>query len=222
MAAAAQRLGHRYIAITDHSKALAMANGLDEHRALEHARRVRALNGQFDGLTLLAGIECDILADGRLDLADDCLALLDIVIASVHSHFAQDEVQMTERLLKALECPWVDVLGHPTGRLLLKREPFRVDIDRVVTTAARHGVALEINSQVDRLDLNDSHARLARERGAKLVISTDAHSAAALGNLQWGVQVARRAWLGPEDVLNTRTLEELLPMLRRSRRGQHG
>jgi DNA polymerase (family 10) len=222
MAAAAQRLGHRYLAITDHSKALAMANGLDEYRAVDHARRVRALNGRFEGLTLLAGIECDILADGRLDLADDCLALLDIVIASVHSHFAQDEVQMTERLLRALECPWVDVLGHPTGRLLLKREPLRVDIDRVVTTAARCGVALEINSQVDRLDLNDSHARLARERGAKLVISTDAHSTAALGHLQWGVHVARRAWLEPEDVLNTRTLEELLPMLRRTRSSQHG
>ena len=122
MAAAAHRLGYEYIAITDHSKALAMANGLDERRALEHAARVRALNGRFEGLTLLAGIECDILADGTLDLADDCLAQLDIVIASVHSHFTQDEAQMTDRVLRALECPWVDVLGHPTGRRLLKRE----------------------------------------------------------------------------------------------------
>jgi DNA polymerase (family 10) len=220
MAAGAQRLGHSYIAITDHSQALAMANGLDEHRALEHARRVRALNGRFDGLTLLAGIECDILADGRLDLADDCLAELDLVVASIHSHFSQDAGQMTDRVLRALDSPWVDVLGHPTGRLLLKRDGLRLDVDRVITAAARHGVALEINCQVDRLDLNDAHARLAHERGARLVISTDAHSVTALGNLRWGVQMARRAWATPEHVLNTRTVDELRPLLRRhARRG---
>ena len=217
MAAAAHRKGHRYIAITDHSKALAMANGLDERRALEHAGRVRALNGRFDGLTLLAGIECDILPDGRLDLANECLAQLDFVVASVHSQFSQDEAQMTDRLLKALECPWVDVLGHPTGRLLLKRDPLRIDIEQVTAAAARHGVALEINCQVDRLDLNDAHARLARDRGVRLVISTDAHSVTALGNLRWGVQMARRAWLGPDDVLNTRDLDTLRPLLRRNR-----
>ncbi len=218
MAAAAHRLGHSYIAITDHSKALAMANGLDETRALDHAARVRALNGRFDGLTVLAGIECDILGDGRLDLADDCLAQLDIVVASVHSHFSQDENQMTERILKALECPWIDVFGHPTGRLLLKRDAVKIDFERVTSAAAQHGVALEINCQVDRLDLNDAHARLAHERGVHLVISTDAHSTTALGNLRWGVQVARRAWLSPEAVLNTRSFEELRPLLRRNRR----
>ena len=217
MAAAAHRLGHSYIAITDHSKALAMANGLDENRALAHAARVRALNGRFDGLTVLAGIECDILADGRLDLADDCLAQLDIVVASVHSHFSQDENQMTERVLKALECRWVDVLGHPTGRLLLKRDAFKIDFERLTNTAAQYGVALEINCQVDRLDLNDAHARLAHERGASIVISTDAHSTTALGNLRWGVQVARRAWLSPEAVLNTRAIDDLRPLLRRNR-----
>jgi DNA polymerase (family X) len=218
MAAAAHRMGHRYIAITDHSKALAMANGLDEHRALEHAARVRALNGRFEGLTLLAGIECDILPDGRLDLADDCLAQLDVVVASVHSQFSQEEAQMTDRLLRALECPWVDVLGHPTGRLLLKRDGLRIDLEQVTAAAARHGVAMEINCQVDRLDLNDAHARLARDRGVRVVISTDAHSVAALGNLRWGVQMARRAWLGPDDVLNTRDLDALRPLLRRHRR----
>jgi DNA polymerase (family 10) len=217
MAAAAHRRGHRYIAITDHSQALAMANGLDEQRALEHANRVRALNGRFDGMTLLAGVECDILADGRLDLADDCLAELDLVVASIHSHFSQDTAQMTDRVLRALDSPWVDVLGHPTGRLLLKRDGLRLDVDQVISAAARHGVALEINCQVDRLDLNDVHARLAHERGARLVISTDAHSIAALGNLRWGVQMARRAWATPESVLNTRTLEELRPLLRRNR-----
>ncbi len=218
MAAAAHRLGHRYIAITDHSRALAMANGLDERRALEHAARVRALNGRFDGLTLLAGIECDILSDGRLDLADDCLAQLDIVVASVHSHHSQDVSQMTERILKAMECRWVDVLGHPTGRLLLKRDAVRVDMDAVVTAAARHGVAMEINCQVDRLDLNESHARLAHERGVRLVVSTDAHSATALGNLRWGVQIARRAWVGPAQVLNTADTETMRGLLRRAAR----
>ena len=218
MARAAQRIGHEYIAITDHSKALAMANGLDERRALEHAARIRALNGRFDGLTLLAGIECDILADGTLDLSHDCLAELDFVAASVHSHFSQDAAQMTDRVLRALECPWVDVLGHPTGRRLLQREPLRLDVEAVVQAAAQVGVALEINCQVDRLDLNDSHARLARERGARLIISTDAHSATALNNQRWGVQMARRAWATPDDVLNTRGVNEFRASLRRHRR----
>lgn len=217
MATGARKRGHSYIAVTEHSQALAMANGLDEHRALEHARRVRALNGRVEGLTLLAGIECDILADGQLDLAGDCLAELDLVVASIHSHFSQDAAQMTERVLRALDSPWVDVLGHPTGRLLLKREPLRIDVDQVITAAARHGVALEINCQVDRLDLNDTRARLAHERGARLVISTDAHSVSALGNLRWGVQMARRAWATPDVVLNTRTVDELRPLLRRNR-----
>jgi DNA polymerase (family 10) len=219
MAGAAHRAGHRYIAITDHSKALAMANGLDEAAALAHAARIRALNGRFEGLTLLAGIECDILADGRLDLADDCLAQLDIVIASVHSHFSQEEAQMTDRVLRALESPWVDVLGHATGRLLLKREPLRLDMDAVIAAAARHGTALEINCQLHRMDVNESYARTARDRGVRLVISTDAHSASALAHQQWGLQVARRAWLGPDDVLNTRPLEDLRPLLRRHRTG---
>jgi DNA polymerase (family 10) len=218
MAAAAHRLGYRYIAITDHSKAMAMAGGLDEERALEHAARVRALNGRFEGLTLLAGIECDILGDGQLDLADDCLAALDIVVASVHSHFTQETAQMTDRLLRAMECPWVDVIGHLTGRRLLKREPISVDMDQITAAAARLAVALEINSQPARLDLNDAHARLARERGVTLVISTDGHSVKELGNLRWGVQTARRAWATPDDVLNTRDLEALRPMLRRNRR----
>jgi DNA polymerase (family 10) len=215
MAAAAHRLGHRYIAITDHSQALAMANGLDERRALEHAARVRALNGRFEGLTLLAGIECDILADGSMDLADDCLAQLDIVVASLHSHFNQEEAQMTDRVLRALECPWVDILGHPTARRLLKRDPVPLDMAQITAAAARLGVALEINCQVERLDLNETQARFARERGVKLVVSTDAHSVAALGAQRWGVQIARRAWAGPDDVLNTRSLDDMRRLLRR-------
>ncbi len=217
MAVAARAAGLSYIAITDHSQALAMANGLNEHAALEHARRVRALNARLEGITVLAGIECDIRADGRMDLADDCLAELDIVIASVHSAFNQDEAQMTDRLLRAVACPWVDVIGHPTGRLILKRDGYRVNVERLIAAAADAGVALEINGQPDRLDLDEHHARLARDRGVKLVVDSDAHSPAALGQLRWSLNVARRAWLSPDDVLNTRPLDVLKTSLRRNR-----
>jgi DNA polymerase (family X) len=218
MAAAAKGSGLEYIGIADHSQALAMANGLDEARALAHARAIRALSDRLDGITLLAGIECDIRPDGTMDLADDCLAQLDYVIASVHSAFNQDPAQMTDRLLRAMACPWVDILGHPTGRLILKREPYGFDVEQVFAAAARAGVALEINSQVDRLDLDDTHARLARDRGVKLVIDSDAHSPAALGTLRWGATIARRGWLEPQDVLNTRPVEEFRAALRRSRK----
>jgi DNA polymerase (family 10) len=220
MANAAREAGLSYLAITDHSQAIAMANGLDERRALAHAARVREMSSRLDGITLLAGIECDIRADGTMDLADDCLAQLDLVIASVHSAFHQDEAQMTERVLRAVENPFVDVIGHPTGRRLLAREPHKLDINRLIDAAATHGVALEINAQVERLDLPDIHARAARDRGVKIVISTDAHSATALKRLKWGVQIARRAWLTKEDVLNTRTVEEFRAALRRSRKGE--
>jgi DNA polymerase (family 10) len=217
MAAEAHRLGYQYIAITDHSKALAMANGLDERRALEHAARVRAMNGRFDGLTLLAGIECDVLADGSLDLADDCLAQLDLVVASIHSHFSQEPAQLTDRMLRALECPWVDVLGHLTGRRLLQRQPLPMDVPRIVAAAVAKGVALEINGQVDRLDLSDVNVRLARELGARFVISSDAHATSAFANVRWGLQVARRGWLTAAHVLNTYPLDGLRPALRRTR-----
>jgi DNA polymerase (family 10) len=161
MARAAKAAGLRYVAITDHSQALAMANGLNEAQALAHASAVRSLNDRpdFDGFTVLAGIECDIRADGTLDLAHDCLAELDYVVASVHSAFNQDERQMTDRLLKAIDCPYVDTIGHPTGRLILKREPYRFDSERVFAAAASAGVAMEIKSQVDRLDLDEVQAR---------------------------------------------------------------
>ena len=216
MATAARASGLQYIAITDHSRAVAMANGLDETAALEHARQVRQLNDRLEGITVLAGIECDIRPDGSMDLADDCLAELDIVIASVHSAFALEPDRMTDRLLRTISCPWVDVLAHPTGRLILKREPYRFDVDRVFSAAAAAGVAIEINSQVDRLDLDDVMARTAHERGVKIIIDSDAHSPTALGGLRWGVSVARRAWLQPEDILNTRPLESFRSMLRRN------
>jgi DNA polymerase (family X) len=213
----AREAGLEYIAITDHSKSLAMANGLDERRVLAQAARIHAADGAA-GIRLLAGIECDIKPDGTLDLADDCLAALDLVVASVHSGFSQDSREMTERLLRAIENPYVDILGHPTGRKILKREPYAFDIEAVVEAAARHRVALEINCQVDRLDLSDVNARLARDRGAAIVISTDAHSRHAFGRLRWGTLVARRAWLTPAEVLNTKAYDELKAALRRNRR----
>jgi DNA polymerase (family 10) len=217
MAEGAREAGLDYIAITDHSQALAMANGLDEARALALAARIREADRASNGVRLLAGIECDILADGSLDLADDCLAALDLVVASVHSGFNQDRQQMTDRLLRAIEHPHVDILGHPSGRRLLQRDAYPFDVEAVVAAAARHGVALEINGQAHRLDLNDVHARLARERGVPIVISSDAHSRRGFGALRWGVTVARRAWLTAADVLNTRPYEEFKASLRRHR-----
>jgi DNA polymerase (family 10) len=217
MAAAARAAGHEYIAITDHTQSLAMANGLDERRMREHAARIRAIDAEGLGIRILAGAECDIRADGSLDLADDCLAELDLVIASVHSGFTQDKAQMTERLLRAIAHPAVDILGHPTGRRILKRPPYPVDMDAVLDAAARHGAAVEINCQIERLDLNEIHAQLARARGVPLVISSDAHSGRALASLRWGVLVARRAWLTATDVLNTRPFDEFRASLRRHR-----
>ena len=216
MAAAARRAGLEYIAVTDHSQSLAMANGLDERRALAHADLIRRLDAEGVGVRLLAGIECDIKADGTLDLADDCLAALDIVVVSVHSAFDLDKSRMTDRLLRAIENPHVDILGHPTGRRLLKRAPYAFDVDAVLSAAARLGVAVEINCQVERLDLNDVNARLARDRGASIVISTDAHSQTAFPRLRWGVLMARRAGLESGDVLNTLPFDRFTAALRRN------
>jgi DNA polymerase (family 10) len=217
MVRAARDAGLDYMAITDHSKALAMANGLDENRALAHAARIREIGQRIEGIEVLAGIECDILPDGSLDLAADCLAQLDIVVASVHSAHRQEEAEMTNRLLRAIEHPWVDIVAHPTGRLLLRREPSKVNLDQVARAAARHGVALEINCLPDRLDLSDVNARLVRERGVKLVISSDAHSRQALTMKRWGVMVARRAGATTDDVLNTLPVAQFRQSLRRHR-----
>jgi DNA polymerase (family X) len=217
MALAARAAGLEYIAITDHSQALAMAGGLDEHRALAHAAAIRETGRRLDGIRLLAGIECDIRPDGTMDLADDCLAQLDVVIASLHSGFGQEPAALTDRYLRAIECPWVDVLGHPTGRLLLKREPLQFDLDAVIGAAVRRGVAIEINCQIDRLDVSDAVARHALDKGARLVIASDAHSVNAFATLEGGVRVARRAWATAADVVNTRSLAELRTALRRHR-----
>jgi histidinol phosphatase-like PHP family hydrolase len=216
MARAAQASGLRYLAITDHSRFLAMANGLDETRALAHARTIREVNERLDGFTLLAGIECDILPDGTMDLAEDCLAQLDIVNASLHSALGQDGDRMTDRLLRAIECPWVDVIAHPLGRRRPRREGHEADMGAVFAAAATAGVAMEINAQLARLDLDEAHARQACDAGVKITISSDAHSVHGLSALRWGVAVARRARLTPADVLNTRSVREFTAALRRN------
>jgi DNA polymerase (family 10) len=216
MAAAAQARGLEYIAITDHSQSLAMTNGLDETRAYAHAENIRKYSKSLKGITVLAGIECDILADGTLDLADDCLASLDIVVASLHSALTQDEAEATARVVRAIEHPSVDIIGHLTGRMLLRRDGARVNVEKIIDAARANGVALEINSQPHRLDLCDSHARLARDRGVKIVIDSDAHWGEALGFTRWGVLTARRAWLTKDDVLNTRPVKAFLKGLRRN------
>jgi len=215
MAAAAKALGYEYIAITDHSKALAMANGLDEKRVLEFAARVRALDHQALGIRVLSGIECDIRRDGSMDLDDEALAALDIVVGSVHSYMNLDYSEMTDRLLRALESPYLRVLGHPTGRLLLQREAFPFDFERVAEEAARRGVLFEINASPERLDLHPTLLRAAKQRGVKFVISTDAHHPKHLPNMRYGVITARRGWLEKTDVVNTLPLTEFLAVLKR-------
>jgi DNA polymerase (family 10) len=203
MAEAAKGRGYTYIAITDHSKNLAFANGLDDKRALMHIQRIRSASDQIEGITILAGIEVDILADGDLDLSDAVLAEMDIVIASVHSVFNQEPAKMTDRLLKAIANPNVSLIGHPTGRIQLRRDAYHYDMDAVLTAAAQHKVAMELNSYPDRLDLNDVHLRQAKQRGVKIVINTDSHHTSHLEKIRFGVLQARRAWLTKEDVLNT-------------------
>ena len=166
---AAKQRGYKYIAITDHSKNLAFANGLDDKRAVEHIARIRAANEQIDGITIMAGIEVDILADGELDLSDSVMEQMDVVVASVHSAFNQEPQQMTDRLLRALDNKNVSILGHPTGRLLLRRDAYQFDMDAVLKAALKNKVAMELNAYPDRLDLNDVHLRMARERGVKIV-----------------------------------------------------
>jgi len=215
MAEAALERGYAYIAITDHSKNLAMTNGLDDERALEHVERIRAVDREMEGrIKIFSGIEVDILAGGALDLSDSVLAQMDVVVASVHSYFNQPAEQMTARILRAIENPFVRVLGHPTGRLLLRREPYLFDLDAVLRRCAELGVAVEHNAYPDRLDLNDRNLRRARELGCRIVVNTDAHQTAHLDKMRYGIRQLRRAWLQAEDVLNTRSPEELMRQLR--------
>ncbi len=203
MAEAAKERGYKYIAITDHSKNLAFANGLDDARAVQHIERIRAANDGQEEITIMSGIEVDILADGALDLSDSVLEQMDVVVASVHSMFSQEPQEMTDRLLRAISNPNVSIIGHPTGRLLLKRDAYNFDMEAILKAAAENKVAMELNAYPDRLDLNDVHLRMARDRGVKIVINTDAHHTSHFEKLKYGILQARRAWLTPRDILNT-------------------
>ncbi|MGD0648248.1 MAG: PHP domain-containing protein [Acidobacteriaceae bacterium] len=246
MAEAAIARGLEYIAITDHSKNLAMTNGMDDTRALAHAQRIREVSAELaeefsagrgpqweryearlqnnepdaikptDPFRILAGVEVDILLDGSLDLTDETLAQLDIVVASVHSGFNQTPEEVTARVLRAAENQHVHILGHPTGRKVLQREGYKIDLAQLLPAAARLGVAVEHNAAPARADLNDLNLRLAKEHGCKIVVNTDAHATDELDQIDHGIVQLRRAWLGPADVLNTRPVEELLAALRRA------
>ena len=215
MAAEAQTHGYDYIAITDHSKALAMANGLDEARVTAFAKQVRAINKEGIGIRVLSGLECDIRRDGTMDIENDALAELELVVASVHSHMNLEPAEMTDRLLRAIENPHVKILGHPTGRQLLHRESYPFDFDQVAMAAVKHGVAFEINASPERLDLGGTLIRAAKAKGARFTISTDAHHPKHLANMPFGVITARRGWLTKHDVLNTLPAEKFLQALRR-------
>ncbi len=210
VARAAQKKGYQYIAICDHSKSLKIAHGLDETRLIKQMEEIDRLNEKMKGFQILKGTEVDILSDGRLDISDKVLEKLDIVVASIHSGFKQDKERMTKRILKALENPYVHVLGHPTGRLLGARDPYQVEMDEVMKAARKYGKALEINAYFERLDLDDLHCRKAKEMGIRVAIGTDSHHLDQMWVMSLGIAVARRGWLETQDVLNALSLKEFL------------
>ncbi len=214
MAGAAKQIGYKYILITDHSKAVTVANGLDEKRAAEHIRRIHAARKKVKGIEIWAGTEVDILGDGKLDYSNALLKQFDIVLASVHSRMTMPAEEMTARLLRALENPYVRILGHPTGRQILRRDPFLFDLEKVFAAARKFGVILELNGNPERLDLCDRHVKLARDRGMKVIISTDAHDPKDFALMRYGVLTARRGWMEKSGVLNTQPPEKLLAGLR--------
>ena len=214
MALAAKTLGYQYLAVTDHSGGRGIAHGLNEERLRRQIDEIKRLNQQLDSIRLLSGIEVDIRADGNMDIPQELLAALDIVVAAIHSGMNQNEEQITMRVLSAIENPHVDVIAHPTCRLLGEREPVAIDLEAVFRAAAKHNKAMEINAMPSRLDLKDIHVYRARELGVKLTMGTDAHSSAHLGFMRFGIGVARRGWCQPQDILNTRPLDEVLSFLR--------
>lgn len=214
MAEAARELGHEYIAITDHSKAVTVANGLNEKRMVEHIKALRAADANGLGIRVLAGSEVDILKNGNLDYPDEILAQLDVVVCSIHSYFNVDRAAMTERMLAAIENPYTQIIAHPTGRLLLRRDPLDYDMEKVLDACAKYGVAMECNSYPDRLDLKDVYLRMCKDKGVKVVISTDSHNTGNLSYIRYGVTMARRGWLEKKDVINTLPVKEFLGALR--------
>jgi len=215
MAQAAKALGYKYLGIADHSGGRGIAHGLDAHRLRQQIVEIKQLNQKIGGIHILCGLEVDIRADGALDMPDELLAELDIVTAAVHSAMNQSQEQMTKRLILAMESPYVDVLAHPTSRLLPGREPVAVDMEAIFQAAARTKTILEVNAMPSRLDLKDIHAYRARELGVRLIINTDAHSTEHLEFMRFGVGVARRGWCQPQDILNTRPLKEVIAYLRK-------
>jgi DNA polymerase (family 10) len=223
MALAAKDLGYEYISLTDHSKAVTVANGLDEKRTLEQIKKIHAANAKHLGIRIFASSEVDVLKNGNLDMDDEVLAQLDIVLVSIHSYMNLERSEMTERILAAIENPYTQIVGHPTGRLVLHRDAYAYDMERVLDAAKKHGVVMECNASPERLDLKDTHLRMAKERGVKIVISTDAHSTRGLAAMRFGVLMARRGWLEARDVINTRSTEKLLASLRaKPGAAQHG
>ena len=218
---AAHRKGYEYVIVSDHSRSSTVAHGLSEERLIEQIGQIRALNKKYTNFRILAGSECDILADGRMDFPDRVLAQLDIVLCAVHSRFKQGRAEMTARIVKALSNPYVHILAHPTGRLIGERDPYDVDLEAVFAAARQHGKAVEINAQPSRLDLNDHHARRAKELGVMLSIDTDTHFLDQLENMTLGVATARRAWISKADVVNAMPLEKLLAWAHKARRQSH-
>jgi len=214
MAMAAKQLGYQYIALTDHSKAVTVANGLNEARTLEQIGKIRSADQKGLGIRILASSEVDVLKNGKLDFDSDILAQLDIVLVSIHSYMNLERAEMTERLLAAIENPYTQIVGHPTGRLLLRRDAYAYDMEKILDAARKHNVAMECNASPERLDLKDTYLRMAKDRGVKIVISTDAHSTRGLATMKYGVNTARRGWLCATDVINTFPCEDLMRALR--------
>ncbi len=215
IATAAKALGYEYIAITDHSKRLTVTKGLDEKRLREQMEEIDQLNERLHGITILKSIEVDILEDGSLDLPDEVLGELDLVVGSIHHKFKLSQEAQTARVLKAMDNPHFTILGHPTGRLIGQREPYKINVQKVLEGAKERGCFLELNAQPDRLDLNDVNLRLAKEIGVKIAISTDSHSIGTLAYMRYGVNQARRGWIEKGDCINTRSLPELKQLLKR-------
>jgi len=215
MAEAAKAKGYDYIAVTDHSKHLTVAKGLDEKRLRQQMEAIDALNEELEGITILKGIECDILEDGTMDLPDSVLKELDLVIGAVHYKFNLSKKEQTRRVVKAMQNPWFTILAHPTGRIIGHRNPYELDMGEIFRACRNEKVALELNAQPERLDIDDIHAKAAKEEGIKISIATDAHDIMSLDFMEYGVNQARRGWLEREDVLNTLTLEALKKLLKK-------
>lgn len=216
MAEAAQKLGYKYIANTDHSKRVTVAGGLDEKQVFENIKRTDKLNENFKDFTILKGIEVDILEDGSLDLSDKVLKELDIVVAAIHYKFNLSREEQTERILRAMDNPYLNIIAHPTGRLINEREPYDIDLEKIMQKAKENNCILEINSQPSRLDLNDLNSRKAKEMGVKLVISTDAHSTTQYDFMRFGIGQARRGWIEKNNVINTRNINQLKEIIKRN------